>query len=246
MAEGDAADAVSLRRDRRTVLVREAAAAATIVVTCRRVRLPNYGRGAQRVTLVSSSSLGCGSTADQAPALAASPSGYSSRTRNPFRGAGPRQVQSGPIALAACVGKYECPTTQSNTSYAAAIDPWSRALVTCYVRYVLKLDEIGAFKEYAQLWIRLINRLGGTHHGYFLPADDEKAKNHGRFSFPGLGSEGPPDVAVAVFSFPDWETYEFYRREAEKHHECKAATKIVEDTKCFISYERSFMMPVFE
>ena len=76
--------------------------------------------------------------------------------------------------------------------------------------------------------------------------DDENAKNHGRFSFPGMGSEGPADVAVAVFSFPDWETYEFYRLEAGKHDECKAAAKIVEDTKCFTSYERNFMTPVFE
>jgi len=52
------------------------------------------------------------------------------------------------------------------------------------VRYVLNLDEIGAFRKYAQLWIRLINRLGGKQHGSFLPSDAVKAKNHGRFSFP--------------------------------------------------------------
>ena len=119
-------------------------------------------------------------------------------------------------------------------------------MITCYVRYTVNLDEIRAFEEYARLWIHLINRLGGDHHGYFLPSDDEKAKNHGRFSFPGIGSEGPADVAVAVFSFPDWETYEFYRTEAGKHDECKTAAKIVEDTKCFTSYERNFMTPVFE
>ena len=114
------------------------------------------------------------------------------------------------------------------------------------MRYVLNLDEIEAFKEYAQIWIRLVNLLGGKHHGYFLPSDDEKAKNHGRFSFPGMGSEGPADVAVAVFSFPDWETYEFWRSEAGKHDECKAATKLVQETKCFTSYERNFMTPIFE
>ncbi len=119
-------------------------------------------------------------------------------------------------------------------------------MITCYVRYTVNLDEISAFEEYARLWIHLINRLGGDHHGYFLPSDDEKAKNHGRFSFPGIGSEGPTDVAVAVFSFPDWETYEFYRAEAGKHDECKTAAKIVEDTKCYTSYERNFMTPVFE
>ena len=119
-------------------------------------------------------------------------------------------------------------------------------MITCYVRYILNLDEVPAFNEYARLWIRLIDRLGGTHHGYFLPSDDEKAKNHGRFSFPGMGSEGASDVAVAVFSFPDWDAYEYYRSEAGKHDECKAAAKIVEETKCIRSYERSFMRPVFE
>jgi hypothetical protein len=121
-----------------------------------------------------------------------------------------------------------------------------RAVITCYVRYTLNLDEIDAFRKYAQLWIRLINRLGGSHHGYFLPSNDEKARGHGRFSFPGMGSEGPDDVAVAVFSFPDWGTYEFYRREAGKHEECQVAARIVEETKCFTSYERTFMTPVFE
>ncbi len=51
-------------------------------------------------------------------------------------------------------------------------------------------------------------------------------------------------MAVALFSFPDWATYEFYRAEAGKHAECKAASKIVEDTRCFTSYERNFMTPV--
>jgi hypothetical protein len=119
-------------------------------------------------------------------------------------------------------------------------------VITCYVRYTLNLDEIDAFRQYAQLWIRLINRLGRSHHGYFLPMDDEKARNHGRFSFPGMGSEGPGDVAVAVFTFPDWDTYEFYRSEAEKHDEFQMATRIVEETECFSSYERAFMTPVFE
>jgi hypothetical protein len=119
-------------------------------------------------------------------------------------------------------------------------------LISCYVRYTLDLDQVGAFEEYARLWIRLIDRLGGNHHGYFLPSDDEKAKNHGRFSFPGMGSEAPPNVAVALFSFPDWETYEFYRAEAGKHEECTVASQIVADTGCFTSYERGFMRHVFE
>lgn len=118
-------------------------------------------------------------------------------------------------------------------------------MITCCVRYTVNLDEIEAFEQYARLWILLINRLGGRHHGYFLPSSDPRAKDHGRFSFPGLGSEGPGDMAVAVFSFPGWEAYERYRREAGEHEECRKATRIVEETGCFTSYERSFMTPVF-
>jgi len=119
-------------------------------------------------------------------------------------------------------------------------------LITCYVRYTLNMNEVDSFRRYAQLWIGLINKLGGQHHGYFLPSDDDEAKSHGRFSFPGLGSEGPGDIAVAMFSFPDWDAYEYYRREAGNHEECKSATRIVEGTKCFTSYERSFKSPIFE
>lgn len=56
-------------------------------------------------------------------------------------------------------------------------------MITCYVRYVLDMQQLEAFAEYGRLWIRLINKLGGTHHGYFLPSQDPRALNHGRFSF---------------------------------------------------------------
>jgi hypothetical protein len=117
-------------------------------------------------------------------------------------------------------------------------------LITCCIRYVVNLEEVDAFKEYARIWIGLINRLGGQHHGYFLPMDDERSASHrGGFSFSSMGSEGPRDVAVALFSFPDWAAYEFYRSEAGRQEECKVATELVERTKCFTSYERTFMTP---
>jgi len=84
------------------------------------------------------------------------------------------------------------------------------------------------------------------HHGYYLPIDDDESRSHGgRFSFAGMGSDGPKDIAVAVFSFPDWPAYEFYRSEAGKYDECNTAREIVERTNCFTSYERSFMTPAF-
>ena len=80
-------------------------------------------------------------------------------------------------------------------------------VIACYVRYVLDMNKLDAFAEYGRLWIALINRLGGTHHGYCLPSQDPKAAHHGRFSFPSIGSEGPTNIGVTIFSFPDWETY---------------------------------------
>ena len=77
-------------------------------------------------------------------------------------------------------------------------------MITCYIRYTLNLDQLDAFAEYGRIWIDLINRLGGTHHGYFLPSQEEQAQEQGRFSFQGLGSEGPTNIGIAVFSFPDW------------------------------------------
>lgn len=117
-------------------------------------------------------------------------------------------------------------------------------MITCYVRYELNMEAIEDFRRYAELWIRLINRLGGIHHGYFLPSDDEKAQENNRFSFPGMGSEGRQDIGIAVFSFPDWDAYEHYRRDAGNHQECVEATRILESTQCFFKYERNFMTPV--
>ena len=117
-------------------------------------------------------------------------------------------------------------------------------MITCYIRYTLNMDQLDAFAQYGNIWIDLVHKLGGTHHGYFLPNQEAKAKEHGRFSFPGIGFEGPANVGIAVFSFPDWETYEHYRAEAGSYEECERAKKIVKETKCFTSYERNFMTPI--
>ena len=57
--------------------------------------------------------------------------------------------------------------------------------------------------------------------------------------------EGPSNVALALFSFPGLAAYEEYRAKAAADPECQAAMKYYEETQCFLSYERSFMRPVF-
>lgn len=119
-------------------------------------------------------------------------------------------------------------------------------MIYCHVRYVFDTSKRAEFEQYANLWVHLINKLGGTHLGYFFPSDDPRAQNHGRFSFPGIGTEGPANVAVAIFGFADWDAYEHYRREAGKYEECRRATQILEESQCFTRYERNFMTRVPE
>jgi len=101
-------------------------------------------------------------------------------------------------------------------------------VVTCYLRYIIDPDKVIEFEVYAKMWIPLVDKLGGKHLGYFLP------------------HEGPNNVAIALFSFPTLAAYEEYRHKASSDPECQAAMAYYRETRCFLSFERSFMRPVFE
>lgn len=118
-------------------------------------------------------------------------------------------------------------------------------MFTCYIRYVLDPKKINEFKEYAHSWIFLIEKYGGTHHGYFIPGDQDAKFPNATFSHAGLGAEGPKNIAVALFSFPSVEAYESYRLNVSQDPGCKAATQRFNETKCFLSYERNFLSPIF-
>ena len=111
-------------------------------------------------------------------------------------------------------------------------------MITCYLRYTIDPERVAAFEHYARVWMRLIEKYGGTHHGYFLPGETPPNPT---FSFPGIAEAGPANIAVALFSFPNVEAYETYRREVKSDPECQAVTKHYQETKCFIKYERTFM-----
>ena len=100
-------------------------------------------------------------------------------------------------------------------------------MVTCYLRYEIDPYQLDAFERFARRWIDLVNRSGGTHHGYFLPL------------------EGASDVAVALFSFPSLAEYERYRERFGVDPEFVDADRIREETRCVRRYERSFMRPLF-
>ena len=117
-------------------------------------------------------------------------------------------------------------------------------MITCFLRYTIDPDKLAEFEHYAQVWMRLIEKYGGRHHGYFVPGDGATESFSAAFSFPGVGEEGPGNIAVALFSFPSVEAYEAYRREVRNDPECLAVTSHYEQTNCFTKYERTFMKAV--
>lgn len=119
-------------------------------------------------------------------------------------------------------------------------------MFTCVIRYRVEPGKLAEFREYAHAWIGLIRRYGGTHHGYFVPGAPEDIFPDPTFSFPGLGAAAPPDVAFALFSFPSVEAYDAYRAAVAEDDDCKAATARFNETRCFSSYERAFLTPIFD
>ncbi|RQP97266.1 NIPSNAP family protein [Burkholderia stagnalis] len=101
-------------------------------------------------------------------------------------------------------------------------------MITCFLRYVVDPYKLQQFETYGKMWIPLVEKFGGTHHGYFLP------------------SEGDNDIALAMFTFSSLAAYETYRQQSMEDPACIAAFRYAEETRCIVRYERSFFRPVFE
>jgi len=114
-------------------------------------------------------------------------------------------------------------------------------VITCFIRYFINPDKLTEFETYARIWVPLIEKYGGTHHGYFMPVETPSSA---AFSFPGVGEEGPDNVAIAMFSFPTIEDYDSYRERVANDPECLRATEIRNDSQCFTRYERKFVREV--
>ncbi|GAA2621000.1 MULTISPECIES: NIPSNAP family protein [Streptomyces] len=99
-------------------------------------------------------------------------------------------------------------------------------MITIHLKYEIDVDKLADFEEYGRRWVRLVNRFGGTHHGYFLP------------------SEGDSDIAYALFSFPGFAAYERYRTDSQTDPECQAAFDLARETRCIKRYERRFLRPL--
>ena len=101
-------------------------------------------------------------------------------------------------------------------------------MITCHLKYVIDPKKVNEFEKYAKLWIPLVEKFGGNHHGYFLPG------------------EGANNICYALFSFPSLADYEQYRIKSFQDQECLSAFKFAEDTSCIFSIERSFLKPVLK
>ena len=99
-------------------------------------------------------------------------------------------------------------------------------MITVHLTYEIDADRIEDFEEYGRRWVGLVNRFGGTHHGYFLP------------------SEGDSDIAYALFSFPSLAAYERYRTDSVSDPECQEAFELARRTRCIKRYERRFLRPL--
>ncbi|KRC65195.1 NIPSNAP family containing protein [Aeromicrobium sp. Root236] len=99
-------------------------------------------------------------------------------------------------------------------------------MITCVVDYVIDPDKIADFEEFGRRWMQLVNQHGGTHHGYFLPA------------------EGASDRALALFSFPSLAAYEDYRSLFGQDPDFVEADRIRDESGCVLRYDRTFMRPL--
>ena len=99
-------------------------------------------------------------------------------------------------------------------------------MITCTVTYELEPAKLADFEHYARLWIPLVEKFGGVHHGYFLP------------------HESTNDHAICLFSFPSLAAYEDYRARAAEDEACQAAVRFAEETGCIRRYDRTFLRPV--
>lgn len=99
-------------------------------------------------------------------------------------------------------------------------------MITCHLHYELNPSKVADFEHYARLWIPLVERFGGTHHGYYLP------------------HEGANDIAVALFSFESLAAYERYRNDSASDQECIAAYRFAEEANCIRRYDRQFLRPL--
>jgi NIPSNAP len=116
-------------------------------------------------------------------------------------------------------------------------------MFTCFIRYRIEPDKSDEFREYARSWIALLGNMEELITAILFPERTRTICQARLSVFPVWGTEGPVNVAVALFSFRSIDAYEHYRLAVANDEACKAVTARFNEAKCFSSYERTFLVP---
>jgi NIPSNAP len=95
--------------------------------------------------------------------------------------------------------------------------------ITCFIRYEIDPFQLGAFRQYAANWGRIIPRCGGSLVGYFLP------------------HEGTNNVAWGLLSFESLAAYEAYRARLKADSEGRSNFEFARDKRLILREERTFL-----
>ena len=99
-------------------------------------------------------------------------------------------------------------------------------MINCFLQHQIDPYKREEFRKYADTWLNLVPKFGGTHHGYFLP------------------KESASDLAVALFTFASLADYETYRLESQSDPDCWAASAFANETRCIVRWDQQFLEPV--
>jgi len=98
--------------------------------------------------------------------------------------------------------------------------------ITCFIRYRIDPFQRDAFRDYAEVWARVIPRCGGNLVGYFLP------------------HEGANDVAWGLIGFDSLAAYERYRAALRGDDEGRANFAKAAADRFILGEERTWLEDV--
>ena len=99
-------------------------------------------------------------------------------------------------------------------------------MITVFIEYRIDPFQRAAFEAYAQRWLEIIPRCGGSLVGYWMP------------------HEGTNDVAYGLISFATLAAYETYRAAIRADAEGAANFATAESQRLILSERRTFLRQV--
>jgi hypothetical protein len=99
-------------------------------------------------------------------------------------------------------------------------------MITVFIEYRIDPFQRAAFESYAQRWLDIIPRCGGSLVGYWMP------------------HEGTNDVAYGLISFESLAAYETYRAALRADAEGVANFATAESQRFILSERRTFLRQV--